>query len=270
MTCRSLPLLVGLVRIIVWEPWMWAPTIVPIRSVDVELFHCIVKSWPACDTGGENSTVHSKSPWQSSDSEISPASLILLFVHGNLWPLTPSLLRFSTRLEWAGAGPLSSRHLPLSHHLPSVLNEEEACAPRRSLRVCAQASQHHLPQLQLHGPAAAVRVAAPRHFVCRRSGRHSEPAARAQVLNDGHLDVSNTHLAVHFQLPCFCGELGLPAPRPDHDLPRLLMDGRSQPFPLNKLTEHRLGCHWAEELSVLLTAAYASRARRCEASRCLI
>ena len=248
MTCRSLPLLVGLVRFIVWEPWMWAPTIVPIRSVDVSL---------------HSEKFHG--PFQKSMAIVRPANLILLIVHGNLWPLSPSLFRFSTRLQWAGAGPLSSRHLPLSHHLPGLPDEEEACAPGRSLWVCAQASQHHLPQLQLHGPAAAVRVAAPRHLVRRRSSRHSEPAARAQVLNDGHLDVSHAHLAVHFQLPCFCGELSLPSPQPDHDLSRLLMDGRSQPFPLNKLTWAQTGLPL-----VLLTAAHASRAMRCEASRCLI
>lgn len=148
------------------------------------------------------------------------------------WPCRPALLcllRFSTGLQWASAGALSSRHLPLCHHLPGLPDEAKAGTFGRSVRVCTAAPQHHLPQLQLHGPTAAVRVAAPRHLVRRRSRRHGKPAARTQDHDNHHLNGSHAHLAVHFQLPSFCCEPCLPAPQHHHDLPPLLIDRQSKP-----------------------------------------
>lgn len=141
-----------------------------------------------------------------------------------------SFLRFNTGFKWASAGALSSRHLPLCHHLPGLPDEEEAGTFGRGVRVRAPAPQHHLAQFQLHGPAAAVRVAAPRHLVRRRGGRHGEPAARTQDHDSRRLNGNHAHLAVHFQLPGFCCEPCLPAPQPPHDLPRLLIESQLKPF----------------------------------------
>lgn len=66
--------------------------------------------------------------------------------------------RFSEKQRRTGVCPLSSRHLPLCNHLSSLSDAHQPREAGRGLWVCQEAPQHHLSQLQLHGPAPPVRV----------------------------------------------------------------------------------------------------------------
>lgn len=67
------------------------------------------------------------------------------------------ICRFDKR-EWrASAGPLSSRNLPVSHHLPSVPHTRSTCPSGRGLWLCKTPPTSHLTQSSFHGPTSAVR-----------------------------------------------------------------------------------------------------------------
>lgn len=147
---------------------------------------------------------------------------------GRVWshvsPLLPS--RLSEGVLWPCPGALPGWHLPLGHHLFGIPDDEEACQARGGLRVCQAAPEHHLPQLQLHGAAAAVRVAGVGHFV-RSGGR--QPLGDAAGAGQGHL---HPHLAVCLQLPGVCRcpchpqQPALPA-QPHHHVAQLLAQGQA-------------------------------------------
>lgn len=131
-----------------------------------------------------------------------------------------SFLRLCQRFQRPCSGALSGRHLAVGHYLPGVPDEEEAGASGRGLRVRETAAQYHLPQLQLHGSAPAVRVAGPGHFLfCR--GRQPFRHSRPQVF-------LHPHVTLHLQLPRVSGD-AQPAQQPlvptesHHNITKLLI-----------------------------------------------
>lgn len=78
-----------------------------------------------------------------------------------------------------GAGPLRGGHLSLPHHLHGLHHADAAAEARGCLRHHQAAAPPHLAQLQLHEPAAAVRVGGSVHCagpLCHAwAGRHLPP-----------------------------------------------------------------------------------------------
>ncbi len=93
------------------------------------------------------------------------------------------ICRINKREWWSSAGPLSSRNLPVSHHLPGVPHSRSTCQSGRGLWLCKMPPTSHLTQLSLHGPTSSVRD---RRFVplyCTRQRKQWHCILNFNILN---------------------------------------------------------------------------------------
>uniref|UniRef100_A0A8B9QV44 Dual specificity phosphatase 4 n=1 Tax=Anas platyrhynchos TaxID=8839 RepID=A0A8B9QV44_ANAPL len=174
--------------------------------------------------------------WRQSSTSVSACSELLhpcFFTSlgqglGSLEGCQPHVSLFPCRLGEGvlrpGPRPLPGWHLPLGHHLPGLPDDEEARQAGGGLRIRQAAPQHHLPQLQLHGAAAAVRVSGLGHLL-RRGSR--QPLGDIAGAGQGRL---HPQLPVCLQLPRLCGRPHRPQQppvpaQPHHDVPQLLAQG---------------------------------------------
>lgn len=67
------------------------------------------------------------------------------------------ICRFNKREWWSSAGALSSRNLPVSHHLPGVPHSRSTCQSGRGLWLRKTPQTSHLTKLSFHGPTSSVR-----------------------------------------------------------------------------------------------------------------